>query len=74
MFDPKRYWPTKIRASKILGAKCLDKIGPVTVEIFLKWTNVARTSVAWTNVNVADAIFSRCSKEPTFKVSSKLSQ
>ena len=28
------------------------KIGSVTAEIFLIWTNVARTNVAWTNVNV----------------------
>ena len=26
------------------------KIGSVTPEIFLIWTNVARTNVAWTNV------------------------
>ena len=26
------------------------KIGPITVEIFLIWTNVPRTNVAWTNV------------------------
>ena len=26
------------------------KIGPVTAEIILIWTNVARTNVAWTNV------------------------
>ena len=28
------------------------KIGSVTDEIFLIWTNVARTNVAWTNVTV----------------------
>ena len=30
------------------------------------------TNVAWTNVTVTVAICSRCSKEPTFKISSKL--
>ena len=43
----------------------------VTVEILLVWTNVARTIVAWTNVNVTVGICFRCSQEPTFKVSSK---
>ena len=45
------------------------KIGSVTAEIFLIWTNVV-----WTNVNgtVGDCI--RCSQELTFKVSSKLGQ
>ena len=28
------------------------KIGPVTAEILLIWTNVARTNVAWTNVHL----------------------
>ena len=32
--------------------KSFIKIGPVTAEIILKWTNVARTNVAWTNVNM----------------------
>ena len=32
--------------------KSLVKIGPVTTEIFLIGTNVARTNVAWTNVTV----------------------
>ena len=48
------------------------KIGSVTVEIFLIWTNVARTNVAWTNVTVSVGICSRGSQEPTFKVWSKL--
>ena len=47
------------------------KIRSVTAEIFLIWTNVARTNVAWTNVTMTVGICSRCSKEPTFKVSSK---
>ena len=33
-------------------------------------TNVTRTNVAWTNVDVTVGICSRCSKEPIFKVSS----
>ena len=28
------------------------KIGSVRAEIFLIWTNVAKTDVAWTNVTV----------------------
>ena len=28
------------------------KIGSVTAEIFLIWTNAARTNIAWTNVNM----------------------
>ena len=34
----------------------LVNIGSVTAEIFLIWTNVARTNVAWTNVNLIDRI------------------
>ena len=44
------------------------------MEIFLIWTNVARTNVAWTNVNLIVGICSRCSQEATFKVSSKSDQ
>ena len=50
------------------------KIGAVTAEIFLIWTNVARTNIAWTNVIVKVIFFSRCSQEPSFKVSSKSGQ
>ena len=55
------------------------KIGSVTAEIFLiwtnvTWTNVAWTNIAWTNVTVTVGICSRCSQEPTFKVSSKSGQ
>ena len=56
----------------------------LTAELFLIWTNVAWTNVAWTNVawtNVAwtnvtltVGICSKCSQEPTFKVSSKSGQ
>ena len=49
-----------------------NRISNVTAEIFLIGTNVARTNVAWTNANVR--IYSRCSQEPTFKVSSKSGQ
>ena len=34
------------------------KIGPVTTEILLIWTNVARTNVAWTNVTMTAWIWS----------------
>ena len=63
-FCPRTFWPTKIRNPKKLGPKSLVKIGPVTAEILLIWTNVART-------NVVVVICSRCSQEATFKVSSK---
>ena len=29
-----------------------DKMGSVTAEVLLIWTNVARTNVAWTNVDL----------------------
>ena len=48
------------------------KIGLVIAEIFLIWTNVARTNVASTNFNLIVGICSRCSQEATFKVSLKL--
>ena len=42
MFGPRTFWPTKIMNPKNLGPKSLVKIGPVTAEILLIWTNVAR--------------------------------
>ena len=36
-FGPRTFWPTKIEK---LGPKSLVKIGPVTAEILLIWTNV----------------------------------
>ena len=41
------------------------KIDSVTAEILLIWTNVARTNVAWRNVNLIVEICSRCSQEVT---------
>ena len=35
-----------------LGPKSLGTIRPVTPEILLIWTNVARTNVEWTNATV----------------------
>ena len=43
----------------------------LTAEIFLIWKIVARTNVAWTYVPMTVGFCSRCSQEPTFKVSSK---
>ena len=45
---------TRPRLSPISGTYLynLVKIGPVTAEILLIWTNVARTNVAWTNVHL----------------------
>ena len=55
------------------------EIGSVAAEIFLIWTNVARTNavwttVAWTNVTAIVEVTSRLFHEPTFKVSSKSGQ
>ena len=52
----------------------LVKIRSVTGEIFLIWTNVTRTNVAWTNVTMAVGNYHRWSQEPTFKVWSKSGQ
>ena len=35
-----------------MGPKTLVKIGSLAAEIFLIWTNVARTNVTWTKVTV----------------------
>ena len=56
----------KKKGQKILGPQKLIKIGSVAAEIFLIWTNVARTNVAWTNVIVSVEICSRWSLEHTF--------
>ena len=47
-------WHLLKRVPVTLGTylESLVKIGPVTAEILLIWTNVARTNVAWTNVTV----------------------
>ena len=58
----KNYDPQK------LGPKDLVKIGPITAEILLTWTNVTKAYVAWTNVTITVGIFQTWSKEPTFKV------
>ena len=46
------------------------KIGSVTAEIFVIWTNVVRTNVAWTNGSMSVGISSRCVQELTFKIGS----
>ena len=50
------------------------KIGSVTAEIFLIWTNVTWANVAWTNVTMTVRFYSRCCQEATFKVSLKSGQ
>ena len=50
-FGPGAFWPTKIMNPKKLGPKSLVKIRPVTAEILLIWTNVARAYVSRTNVD-----------------------
>ena len=44
---------------KKLGPKSLVKIGPVTAEILLIWTNVTRAYVARTNVTITVGILNR---------------
>ena len=53
----------KIKVKKVLQKhlKGLVKLESVTAEIFLIWTNVIRTNVAWTNVTMAVGICSRYS-------------
>ena len=70
-FGGTKLWSNKIRAPKKLGPKSLLKILSVTAEIFLIWTNFARTNVVCTNVTMIVGICSRWSQEPTFKVWSK---
>ena len=48
----KKYRSKMIRAHK----NCFIKIKLVTAEIFMIWTNVARTNVTWTNVTVTVGI------------------
>ena len=38
--------------SQKLASKMLVKIGPMTAEVMLIWTNVIKTYVAWTNITV----------------------
>ena len=57
VWPKKKFWPRKIMAPKKLGPKCLVKIGPLTAEILLIWTNVARAYVACVNVTMTVGIF-----------------
>ena len=50
------------------------KIRSASAKIFLIWTNVARTNIAWTNVAIAVEICSRWSQEPIFKIWSNSDQ
>ena len=56
-FIPRTFWITLIMTPRKLGPKSVVKIGPVTAEILLICTNVARAYVAWTNVTMAVGIF-----------------
>ena len=67
VFGPK-YFGTQKVCVKQLGPKSLVKIGSVTAEIFLIWTNVARINVVWTDFSVTVGICSRVSQEPTIKI------
>ena len=46
----------KLKALEKLDPKSLVKIGSVTAEIFLMWTNIASKNVAWTNITVTVGI------------------
>ena len=65
--SPKIFRSKKFCCKK-LCQKILVKMGSVTADIFLIWTNVARRNVAWTNVTVTVGIYERWFQEPTFKV------
>ena len=56
-FGPRRFKSTKIMPPKKWSPKSLVKIGPVTAEILVIWTNVARAYVVWTNVTMLVVIF-----------------
>ena len=45
-----------------------SKVFSLEILIFLIWTNVPRTNVAWTNVMVTVLICCICSQDPLFKV------
>ena len=40
----------ELKPAKKMDPKSLVKIRSLTAEIFLVWTNVARTNVAWINI------------------------
>ena len=48
----KKIWSKKIKDPQKLSTKSLVKIGSVIGELFLIWTKVAKTDVAWTTVIV----------------------
>ena len=54
--DPENVWSKKIKACKNFGPESFVKIGLVAAEIFLIWTGVVRTNVAWTNSTVTVGI------------------
>ena len=51
--------PKELKPAKKMGPKSLVKIGSSIAEIFLIWTDVARTNVAWTYVTVKVGICER---------------
>ena len=55
-FGAKKIWFKKLILQK-LGPKSLVRIGSVTTEIFLIWTNVARTNIGWTNIIMTVGIY-----------------
>ena len=57
---PKKFGLNKIMVKKIEApqnwVQKFGQHGSVTAEIFLIWTDVARTNVAWTNFTVTDGL------------------
>ena len=56
-FGPRRFKSTKIMPPKKWSPKSLVKIGPVTAEILVIWTNVSRAYVALINATMSVLIF-----------------
>ena len=52
----KKFGQKKLRTPKKLVTKKLDKIGSVIAELFLIWTKVAKTNVAWTNITLIASV------------------
>ena len=73
-FGHKKYWSKKTSVWKKWDPKSLFKIGLVTAEKFLIWTNVARTNVPWKNVTFMGGIRYGLWNLCTFEVWSKSGQ
>ena len=52
MFGSNKWWVQKVWVKQNSSSKKLVKMGSVAAEIYLIWTNVAKTNVTWINVTV----------------------